>query len=122
MVQNINRSNGRVGGTKAFNFYGIPNEPGTFQLGDYFSWVFFNTSTESYDTLKSELALRVSGESLKNLSIASNDLGDFYDRINHADNELTSLSEDLWINGVMNSMIALILGMTVYLFFRKPTA
>ncbi|MEM7297577.1 MAG: BatD family protein, partial [Bacteroidota bacterium] len=75
--QNVNRAQGRVRGTKGYDFYGIPNEPGKYNLGDYFSWTFFNPTTEKYDTLKSELILNVTGESRKNLSIASNDLGDF---------------------------------------------
>ncbi|MBC6426567.1 MAG: BatD family protein [Ekhidna sp.] len=120
--QNINRGRGKVSGTKSFNFYGIPSEPGTFDLGAYFSWVFFNPSSETYDTLKSELTLQVTGESRKNLSIASNDLGDFYDRISKADNQLRSLNEDQWINIVINILAVFILGTTIYLFFKKPTA
>ena len=119
--QNINRGSGKVSGTKSFDFYGIPNEPGTFDLGDYFSWVFFNPSSKTYDTLKSEMTLQVTGESRKNLTIASNDLGDFYDRMNDADNQLRSMNESRWINTIINILAALILGATVYLFFKKPT-
>ena len=119
--QNISRSNGSVSGAKAFNFYGIPNEPGSFHLGDYFAWIYFNPKSESYDTLKSELSLLVTGESLENLSIASNDLGDFYDRINGAENSLKPVKGYRWIGIVMNVLITLILGATIYLFFKKPT-
>jgi len=119
--QNINRASGKVSGTKSFNFYGIPNEPGEYDLSDYFSWVFFNPTIDNYDTLISELTLKVTGESRENLSIASNDLGDFYDRIDGANNRLISLKDDYWINVVMNIFIVLILGTTVYLFFKKLT-
>lgn len=120
--QNINRGRGKVTGTKSFNFYGIPNEPGDYDLGDYFSWVYFNSTTDQYDTLKSELSLNVTGVSRENLSIASNDLGDFYDRINGADNTLASIKGDRWITVLFNILIATICGATLYLFFKKPTA
>jgi len=120
--QNINRSRGKVSGTKSFNFYGIPGEPGTFSLGDYFSWVFFNPSSETYDTLKSELTLQVTGESRRNLSIASNDPGDFYGRIKSADNQLQSLNGNRWTSVAINILVVLILGTTACLFFKKPAA
>ena len=77
---------------------------------------------KSYDTLKSEMSLVVTGESLENLSIASNDLGDFYDSINEAENTLKPLKDSRWIGIVMNILIALILGVSIYLFIKKPAA
>jgi len=117
--QNITRARGNVRGTKGYNFYGIPNEPGQYDLGDYFSWIYFNPETSRYDTLKSELKLMVTGESRRDLSIASNDLGDFYDRINQADNNLTSIDGEKWVIIIVNIFIALVLGFTVYLLFKK---
>ena len=117
--QNVTRSNGRVRGTKGFNFYGIPNEPGTYDLKDYFSWIYFDPVRETYDTLKSELSLVVTGDSRKNLSIASNDLGDFYDRIDEADNSLQSLNGSNWFTILVNILVILILGLTAFMLFRK---
>ena len=51
--QNINRGNSRVTGDKSFNYYIIPNEPGEFELSDYFSWIYFNPVLNTYDTLTS---------------------------------------------------------------------
>ena len=120
--QSINRGRGKVSGTKSFSFYGIPNEPGTYDLEDYFSWVFFNTEIDSYDTLNSEITLSVSGDSRENLSIASNDLGGFYDQTSRADNKLKPLKSGKWVNTLLNIFIVSILGGTIYLFFKKPTA
>ena len=117
--QNVTRSGGRVRGTKTYSFYGIPNEPGEYSLKDYFSWVFFNPSTEQYDTLKSELDLLVTGESRKNLTIASNDLGDFYDRIDEVDNTLGPLKQTSWFIIFVNGMVVVILGLTAFLLFKK---
>ncbi len=64
--QNINREAGRVSGTKSFSYFMIPKEPGTYKLGDYFQWVFFNPESKKYDTLKSQQVVTVAGESYKN--------------------------------------------------------
>ncbi len=120
--QNVSRSNGRVRGTKNFNFYAIPNEPGSYNLSDYFNWVFFNPTTEKYDTLKSELVLSVTGESRKNQYIASNDLGDFYDKIQSADNDLGSLNENSWVNWFVNIFAISIMGLTLYILIRKTAS
>ncbi|MFK7951365.1 MAG: BatD family protein [Ekhidna sp.] len=120
--QSINRGGGRVRGTKSYDYYGIPNEPGEYNLGDYFSWVFFNPSKDDYDTLTSDYVVRVVGESRKNLSIASNDLGDFYNKIDSADNTLSSLEGDGWVTILVNIFTVLILGLTAFLLFKKTTS
>src|SRR5690606_12442322 len=86
--QNISRDKNRVSGSKAFSYYLIPREPGTFKLGDYFQWVYFNPTKEKYDTLQSKLTVYVTGESKKNETIQSTDLGHFYQKIDGTDNSL----------------------------------
>ena len=39
--QDIKRDNGRVTGTKSFNYFLIPREPGQYELGKYFQLIFF---------------------------------------------------------------------------------
>ncbi len=119
VTQQVNRANGKVRGVKSYDFYAIPNEPGEYKLSDYFSWVYFNPATDSYDTLASGHTLNVTGESRKNLAIASNDLGDFYDQIARADNELGAVDGDNWIIIIVNIFIALTLGLTAWLLFKK---
>ena len=43
ITQNINRKNSRVTGAKSFKYYGIPNEPGTYRLKDYFQLAVFQS-------------------------------------------------------------------------------
>ncbi|BDD05381.1 BatD family protein [Aureibacter tunicatorum] len=90
--QNIQRSNSVVLGNKSFDYYVIPKEPGEYNLGDYFYWIYFNTATAEYDTLRPNVVLNVYGESLQNSDIMSNDLGSFYDRIDLASNRLRSVN------------------------------
>ncbi len=117
--QNINRGNGRVSGEKTFNYYIIPNEPGKYDLGEYFNWVFFNPATEKYDTLLSDVTIEVTGESKRNEQIQSNDLGTFYDLIEIESNRITAYHKDRWIKTFANLFILIMLGASFYYVFKK---
>lgn len=119
VTQNVNRRSGRVTGSKSFNYYGIPKEPGNYKLSDYFNWVFFNPKTGKYDTLKSEQVVRVTGESKKNESIQSNDLGSFYDQIEFVDNTLSSTDSFEWVKIFANILILGMLATSVVIFLKK---
>src|SRR5687768_211389 len=117
--QDINRQNNRVTGTKSFDYFMIPKEPGKYKLGDYFQWVFFNPREKKYDTLKSKLIVNVSGESKKNEAIQSTDVGNFYDKIEIADNSLKTARNDNWQRWAFNSFILAMLAASAYLVLRK---
>lgn len=117
--QNITRDIGHVSGNKSFSYFMIPKEPGTFNMGDYFQWVYFNPNTRKYDTLKSKQVVTVIGESQKNQAIESNNLGSFYDRADAADNTLKSAISQNGQKIALNVFILLILGASVFLIFRK---
>ncbi len=119
MKQSIKRENGRVAGAKSFSYYLIPKEPGSYDLGKYFSWVFFNPKTEKYDTLQSQYTVQVTGESQKNQSIESKDPGSFYDRIIIANNTLHSSMDGNWLKIGANIFILLMLGASVFFVFKK---
>ncbi len=115
----IRRENGRVSGTKSFNYFLIPKEPGRYQLKNYFQWVFFNPDEEKYDTLKSKLTVYVTGESTRNEAIEANDDGSFYNKIQTANNSLTVISDKAWQQTFFSIFILLVLGSSAYLVFRK---
>lgn len=117
--QDVNRNNGKVTGTKSFNYFMIPREPGSYKLGEYFRWVYFNSEKGKYDTLKSKIVVDVRGESKKNESIQSNDLGSFYDKISIADNNLRGVSNRSWYSWIFNAFIVAVLGTSAYLVFKK---
>jgi BatD DUF11 like domain len=117
--QDITHQNNRVTGTKSFSYFMIPKEPGKYTLGDYFQWIFFNPKAQKYDTLKSQLTVYVTGESKKNEAIQSNDLGNFYDRINAVDNTLKAVEDKRWQKWAFNVFILVMLGASAYLVFKK---
>ncbi|MFT4737040.1 MAG: hypothetical protein ACI92W_001149, partial [Paraglaciecola sp.] len=119
VTQNIRRSSNTVRGTKSFDYYGIPNEPGQYQLSDYLYWIYFNPSKDRYDTLKSNYVVNVSGKSRKNEYISSSDMGSFYDGIDFKDNTLQDVNGYSWIQILLNVAIFASLGFTIYLVVKK---
>ena len=117
--QSIRRSNQTVTGAKSFTYYGIPNEPGAYNLGDYFKWIYFNTRKNQYDTLQSNVMIAVTGESKKNETIIANDLGAFYDLIEVEDNTLMSQNDWDRVKMIANGFILLILTASAYVVFKK---
>ncbi|MGD1894025.1 MAG: BatD family protein, partial [Cyclobacteriaceae bacterium] len=117
--QNINRRNNYVTGSKAFSYYAVPNEPGEYDLGNYFNWIFFNPSTRQYDTLRSDITVKVEGKSRKNEYISSQDVGAFYNKIASVDNTLQSRGNDGWLQLAANILIIGMLVITAVVVFKK---
>ena len=117
--QNVHRRNGEVTGSRSFGYYAIPNEPGRYDLADFFEWTFFNPRTEQYETLKSELVVDVSGESKKNEAILATDLGSFYEIIDLQDNKLRQRHQFEYLKIFANIFILVMLVLTAVFIFRK---
>lgn len=115
----VHRRNGGVSGSHSFGFYAIPNEPGIYDLGDYFRWTYFNPRTEEYETLKSNITVQISGESKKNETILATDLGSFYDIIDLQDNQLKSRHQYEYLKVFANIFILVMLVLTAIFIFRK---
>jgi len=116
---NISRRGGTVSGYQLMDYQVIPNEPGTYDWGDYFKWIYFNPRTEKYETLASEITFEVTGESKKNEYILANDMGSFYDTMNDQDNQLISRQQDEYIKIFANIFILIMLVLTAVFIFRK---
>jgi hypothetical protein len=117
--QDINRGNGTVSGSKKYSYFGIPNEPGDYEMKDYFSWVYFDPELGQYDTLTSEVKINVTGESKKNVSISSTDLGSFYDGLDLESNKLQPLRGGLAMQILANILIIAMLGGAAFMYFKK---
>lgn len=73
-------------GIKTFKYAIVAKKPGKYPLKDLFYLVYFNTETQKYDTLRSQLTLEVSGKAIENISIEDNEL---QKKINNADEQLS---------------------------------
>jgi hypothetical protein len=117
--QNIVRSNSTVRGNKTFSYYGIPNEPGEYALGDYIQFIYFDPDAGQYDTLRSEFVVRAEGESKKNVTISSNDLGDFYNSIDLQNNRLSPNDGGRLIRLIANILVVVLLAISIYFIIKR---
>lgn len=118
-MQDISRSNGHVVGKKTFDYYMIPEEPGNYNVGDFFKWIYFNVKTSKYDTLASNAAFKVVGESAQNSAIQSSDLGSYYDRIPFEETKLVERKEPFDIYIIVQLITLAALSFTTYSYFKS---
>jgi len=117
--QQISKVKNRVTGTKSFRYFMIPKEPGQYNLGDFYQWIFFNPEKHKYDTLQATTTVNVEGESKKNEVIQSSDPGSFYNKISIADNSLRKRKEDSWHTWLFSGFLMLMVGGSAFLLFKK---
>ncbi len=115
----LNLTGRRVTGSKTFQFYALPKEPGIYPWGAYFGWIYFNTEKRDYDTLASGLTLRVGGGSLRNQGISASDLGGVYDTLDSEDNRLRPLQPENQWRQVANILVLAMLGITLVLILWR---
>lgn len=109
----------RVAGSKTFQFYALPKEPGIYPWAAYFRWIYFNVEKREYDTLASGLTLRVGGGSLRNQGISASDLGGVYDALDSEDNRLRPLQPENQWRRVANILVLVMLGVTLVLILWR---
>jgi hypothetical protein len=97
----------------------IPKEPGNYNLGEYFQWIYFSPTRKQYDTLRSSIDIRITGDSKKNEAIESYDPGNFYDGASVADNTLRPVGSDRWTKWLFQGFVALMVGISAVLLFRR---
>ena len=119
--QKVRKSGNSVLGSKIFDYYAIPKEPGVYSLADYFSWTFFNPKTGKYETLKPEVTIKVEGESTKNEEIMANDMGAFYDQIDLESNKLKELDRIDYSKWLLNIAIILLSAFIILFILRKKS-
>ena len=105
-------------GNKTEKILIIPSQPGKFALKSYFNWIYFNTRTAAYDTLKSEAVLTVSGQPSDRLLNTLAETMPLY-------RELEKLASDKvigyrWVDwkGIVNVLVGLILVWLVFLMTK----
>jgi hypothetical protein len=117
VFQNIRRS-GLVYGTKNFKYYLVPNEPGRYDLSNHLTWIFFNTSTYKYDTLKPKSHLEVSGESVVSKMVQSEEMTGLYANISNFDDSIQSFDDIDWLKGLISAFLVGVCGVCIFMFWR----
>jgi len=65
IVGTAHPKNDKIITIKSLTFQIIPKQAGNFALDKYFRWIYFNTISEEYDTLKSNIRLGISGQTIQ---------------------------------------------------------
>lgn len=110
MNQTVQRSYDQVRGEKTFDYFIVAKQNGTYPLGRFFQWVFFNPSTARYDTLRSTKTITVAGESLQNASIMDSDTRFVYENIEQLDTTENYIDYQNMIRILTNGVVLVLLG------------
>lgn len=119
--QTIQRAGGRVAGSKSFSYLLIPKEQGRIPLANSLYWVYFNTKTARYDTLKPRTTLVVKQGKNTSASASAQSEDSFYSLMEKVSGKPVDLSERksaslLWYNLALAIMAVLSL---VLMFGKK---
>lgn len=102
-----NVGEGRLSGERSFKFAIFPKDSGTIALKDYFQWVFFNTKKGSYDTLKSNVTVKIEGGKIK--TSTQNDK-DIYAGLENVDSSIVPINYRTIVKNITN---VLVIGMII---------
>jgi len=116
-IQNIYRSLGHVTGEKSFAYNIVPQEPGIYNLGDGFQWIFFNTLLNRYDTLISQTKIKVEGPSQEPSDAFGGTTDPFYADLKEKNNALSSLDRNKTLKVYTNYAIGVLFALFMILFF-----
>jgi hypothetical protein len=119
VTQSIERQYKGISGTKIFRFHLLPRQVGKLDLGNYFSFVYFNPAINQYDTLRSALLVQVTGPGDAPATVREKDLGVFYSLIHTEDSTLTSWHKTEEIKQYANIVLLFLLVLTLIMFLKK---
>jgi BatD DUF11 like domain len=109
-----NHANGQASKEKEFRYRIIPKDSGQYQLDKYFYWVFFNTKTAQYDTLKSGTKIKVLGKTIADKNTGASE--DIFAGIDKLDTSIAETNYQEVIKNISNLLIICMLMGSLYLF------
>ena len=115
IVGNVNPQNDKIITTKSLTFQIIPKRAGNFTLYKYFQWIYFNTNTEKYDTLKSSLRLGVSGQTIQTADTPT-EATTVYDGLENLDSSIEQNNFAKILKNEANILIVIMLVGVIYIF------
>lgn len=115
IIASVNPQNDKIITTKSLTFQIIPKRAGNFALEKYFRWIYFNTSTEKYDTLKSSILLGVSGQTIKTADTPT-EATTVYDSLENLDSSMEQSNFTKILKDEANILIVIMLAGIIYIF------
>jgi hypothetical protein len=113
--QLIKRSSQNVSGEKSFDYFVVPRQDGTFPLGRYFQWVYFDPKAAKYDTLISTKTLQVKGEDYRLGNISLHGPAGLYDNLERLDSSKEYFDFKGILKELTNAIVILLLFTMVWI-------
>ncbi len=106
--------NGQFNKEKQFRYRVLPKDSGQYQFDKYFFWVYFNTKTDQYDTLKSGIKIKVLGKTIADKDIDASK--DIFAGIEKLDTSIIETNYQEVIKNISNLLIICMLLGSLYFF------
>ncbi|PKV66651.1 BatD family protein [Pontibacter ramchanderi] len=119
LQQDITLRAGHVQGIKRFTYSVLGRVPGTYILANDFQWIYFNPVTATYDTLKSNLSVTVTGIADADNMVLARDLGPFYKIMENEDHTLVSIYQNEAIKRYTNIILLVLLALSGFIFLKN---
>ncbi|GAB3523173.1 BatD family protein [Emticicia fontis] len=102
---------------KEFRYRIVPKDSGQQALDKYFSWVYFNTKSKTYDTLKSKLKIKVLGKAISGKESDTSE--DIFAGIDKLDTSVIQTNYQEVVKNISNLLIVCMVMGCIYLFSWK---
>lgn len=112
----VKRSSKNVTGEESFDYFIVPRQDGTFPLGRYFQWIYFDPKKAKYDTLMSKQVLQVKGEDYRLGNISLHGSAGLYDNIERLDSSQEYFDFKKMLKEATNAIVILLLIAMVWIF------
>ena len=117
--QTVRRSYEKVRGEKTFDYFIVAKQKGTYPLGRYFQWIYFDPKKSRYDTLRSEKTIQVVGENLSNVGLAGDKSNSIYDNIEALDTSGDYVDYQTITRHMTNLVVIALLGIMIWIFRKQ---
>lgn len=115
VTQTIRRSYEEVNGEKTFDYFIVAKQKGTYPLGRFFQWVYFDPKRARYDTLRSSQTIEVVGESLQ-MAVLEEGKTSIYDNLEDLNTNIVYTDYQAIIQSLTNIVVIALLGVMIWIF------
>jgi hypothetical protein len=99
---------------KEFRYRVVPKDSGQQALDKYFYWVYFNTKSKTYDTLKSKLKIKILGKAIADKESDTSE--DIFAGIDKLDTSVIQTNYQEVVKNISNLLIICMVMGCIYLF------
>lgn len=116
--EHVKKDKQQVFGAKNYTYSVVPEKTGTFDLGEYISWVYFDPQRAVYDTLRSEKQVNITGTPLDTSSLVDSSREPGYEA--SLEQQLqASVSQREFMTLLVNIAIVAMFATTIGVYIKK---